>query len=675
MKKWITAAPTDNAVMKREFGDFLGALLSGRGIHSVEQAQEFFVCSSLSDPFQLRDMDKAVEIIRSALDEGKKITVFGDYDCDGVTATVMLYGYLEAMGAEVDYYIPDRSEGYGMNIAALERIIAEGTQLVITVDNGISAVQEAEYLRQQGVELVITDHHQPPQELPLCSACVDPHRGDDISPCKNLCGAGVVLKLLCAMEASDGNEEYEEFVMEQYAELAAIGTIGDVMPLTGENRYIVRRGLENIQSCQNIGIERLLRTAGVAPDKVNAGAVAFSVCPRINAAGRMAGADTAARLLLADSPEAASLLAEQLEQLNTCRRSAETRVLGEVNAKLAENPELLRERVLVVSGEGWHHGIIGIVAAKLLEKYGKPVFIIGIENGEGRGSARGFEGFSVYKALEACGGILTKFGGHPRAGGFSLPAESIEEFRSLMNKHCRENYPKMPVYTAEADMEVTCRELSVENVELLSRLEPFGEGNRQPVFLLKNCQVRSKRALKEGKYTSFEVQSGGAVLKALSFRIPFAEFYAEQGSNVDILAVAELNEYNGVCSVNLKAQEVRPSDFSEDRFFAAKRVYEEIMRGEGCDSRLAPRIIPDRDALKGIYDIIRKSGGQMSAEDMCVYGCGINYCMLRIAMDAFAEAGMVQLTAGAERCSVVPVKEKRDLFAQGILAELKAKLI
>ena len=669
MKKWITAAPVDNAEMRREFGDFLGRLLSGRGIRNVEQAQEFFACNSLGDPYLLRDMDRAVEIIREALDEGKKITVFGDYDCDGVTATVMLYGYLEAMGADVDYYIPDRSEGYGMNIEALKRIIAEGTELVITVDNGISALEEAQFLQDNGVELVITDHHQPPQDIPVCGACVDPHRDDDLSPYKHLCGAGVVLKLLCALE------EDEEFVMEQYAELAAIGTIGDVMPLTGENRYIVKRGLENIQSCQNIGIERLLRAAGVSPDKVNSNAVAYSICPRINAAGRMAEADRAARLLLADSPDTAALLAEELEQLNTKRRSAETAVFDEVIAKLEADPKLLSERVLVVSGEGWHHGIIGIVGAKLLEKYGKPVFIIGVENGEGRGSARGIDGFSIYKTLEACSDLLTKYGGHPKAGGFSLPADKIEEFRSRVNSYCRENYSKMPVYVANADMEVTCRELTQENVELLSRLEPFGEGNKQPVFLLKNCTIRSKRALKDGKYISFEAESGGVVLKFLSFRIPFAEFYAETGSSVDIMAVAEINEFNGAKSVNLKVQEVRPSDFNEDRFFAAKRVYEELIRGEGCDSRLAPRVIPDREALKGIYDIARKDGGRMTAEDMCVYGAGVNYCMLRIGLDAFAEAGMIRLSADAGRCSILPVKEKRDLFAQGLLAKLKTELI
>ena len=669
MKKWLVPdIPLNSAEMSQEFGDFFGGLLMRRGIHTVEKAQEYFACSGLSDPFLLRDMDAAAEIIRNAVDEGRKITIYGDYDCDGVTATVMLYSYLEAMGAEVSYFIPDRSEGYGLNIASLERLVADGTELVVTVDNGISACEEAEYLQQNGIELVITDHHQPPPEIPVCGACVDPHRADDNSPFKELCGAGVVLKLLCALE------EDEEFVLEQYAELAAIGTIGDVMPLTGENRYIVRRGLENIKNSQNIGLERLLKTAGVWPENVTSTSLAFSVCPRINAAGRMGSADKAVRLLLADTPDTASLLAEELEQLNSQRRSTEVQVLSEAVAKLEADPSLLSQRIIIVSGEGWHHGIIGIVGARLLEKYGKPVFIMSVENGIARGSARGIDGFSVHKLLEHCRELMTKYGGHPKAGGFTLDADKIGEFTGMAYEYCRRCYPKMPVYTVSADMETDCRQLTVENVEFLSRLEPYGEGNRQPVFLLRNCTVRNKRALKEGKYTQFDAECGGAVLKALCFRIPFADFYADNGCCVDIMATADINEYNDVKSVNLKVMEVRPSEFNEDRFLAAQRVYEELIRGEGCDSRLAPRVIPDRDALKRIYDLIKKNGARMSAENMCVYGGDINYCMLRIGLDALAQAGMVKLAPDAERCELIPTAHKRDLFSQGLLADLKAQL-
>lgn len=671
MKKWLCSpAPAGvNNEITAQFGELLGGVMLSRGITTLDRAREFFGCSSLSDPLLMKDMESAVDVIRQALDEGKKITVYGDYDCDGVTSTAMLYGYLDAMGAEVEYYIPDRSEGYGMNIPALEKILDQGTELIITVDNGVSAVEEAEYIRQRGAQLVITDHHQPPQELPVCEACVNPHRQDDNSPFKELCGAGVVLKLLCALE------EDEEFVMEQYAELAAVGTIGDVMPLVGENRYIVRRGIEDIRASQNIGIDRLLRTAGVSPESVDATTVAFSICPRINAAGRIAAADKAVQLLMADSPEQAGLLSEELNLMNENRRAEEARIMEDVSRQLESDPSILRERVLVVSGEGWHHGVIGIVAARLLEKYGKPVLMISVENGEARGSARGIDGFSIYKLLDRCSRVLTKFGGHPKAGGFSLPADRIGDFRQMVYAFCRECYPKMPEYTVSADMEITGDRLTEEALNSLSQLEPCGEGNQRPVFLLRNCTVESKRAIKDGRYTSFELRSGGVKLKALCFGIPFAKFHPEQGSMVDIIAAAELNEFRGVKSVTLKVQEIRPSGFREDRFFAAQRTYEEISRGEGCDSRLAPRVIPDRNALMAVYDLLRKYGGAMSAEELCIYGgSDLNYCMLRIALDTFASAGMAEQSADADTVRLIPVTHKTDLMASGFLADLRRML-
>lgn len=671
MKRW-TAAPAaqDIGGIKEQFGDFLGELLLRRGIATMEDARGFFACSSLSDPLQMRDMERAAQVVREALDEGLRITVYGDYDCDGVTSTVMLYSYLEAQGAQVDFYIPDRSEGYGMNIPALKKLLDGGTELIITVDNGISAREEAEYIRSRGAKLVITDHHQPPQELPVCEACVDPHRADDLSPFKDLCGAGVVLKLLCVLED-------EEFVMEQYADLAAVGTIGDVMPLRGENRYIVQRGLESIQTAQNLGLSRLIRAAGYSPENMTAGTLSYYICPRINAAGRIAagagrsGAAKAARLLLADTPESASRLSDEIIMLNDQRRETEAQINADIERQLAADPSLLWQRVLVISGSGWNHGVAGIACARLMERYGKPVFVICEEDGEGRGSARSIEGFSVHKALSACADLLTKFGGHPKAGGFSLPAENIEAFRRRLLDYARDNYARMPDAEIRADMETSCAALTLENVSALNQLEPFGEGNRQPLFLLKDCTVRAVRALKGGKYTSFDVESGGKTLKALTFKIPFARFFAGVGSRVDIIACAEVNEYNGARSVNLKVQELRPSGFAEDRFFAASHVYEQLRRGESCDPRLAPRVVPqDRAALMSIYDAVKKTGGQMSAEEMCVYGCGINYCMLRITLDAFAEAGMIELDPDAQGARIIPVKQKTDLFAQGLLAQL-----
>lgn len=670
MKKWLCAAsPAADNEITQQFGELLGGVMLSRGITSLDRAREFFGCSSLSDPLLIKDMEAAVEVIRGALDEGKKITVFGDYDCDGITSTAMLYGYLNAMGAEADYYIPDRSEGYGMNLEALKHILDSGTELIITVDNGISAVEEAKYIAERGAQLVITDHHQPPQELPVCEACVDPHRADDNSPFKELCGAGVVLKLLCALE------EDEDFVLEQYADLAAVGTVADVMPLIGENRFIVRRGLENIHSSQNQGLDKLIRSAGIDPARVDSTSIAFSIAPRINAVGRIARADRAVELLLTESPEQAGLISEELALCNSQRTAEETRIMEEAAQQIEQRPELLRERVLVVSGEGWKHGVIGLVCAKLLNKYGKPVLVISVENGEARGSARGIDGFSIYKLLEGCSRVLTKFGGHPKAGGFSLRPEDVETFRQMVYAYCRECYPKMPEYSVSADMEITGDCLTVEQVTELMKLEPCGEGNRKPVFLLRNCTVQSKRALKEGKFTSMELRTGGAVLKAISFAMPFAKCFADIGSSVDVLATVELNEFRGNTSAELWIIEMRPAGFREDRFFAALRTYEEISRGEGCDKRLAPRVIPDRPALMSVYDLIRAHGGSMSAEEMCVYGGGdLNYCMLRIALDAFSEAGMAQVSADGGSVTLIPVNTKTDLMATGVISRLRQSL-
>lgn len=670
MKKWtVTNVPVNggNDVV-REFGDFFGGILVRRGINTIETAQSFFGCKNLSDPLLMRDVDKAVEIIRSALDEDKMITVYGDYDCDGVTAAAIMYSYLEAQGANVNYYIPERSEGYGMNIPALEKIISKGTQLVITVDNGISALEEARFLKGKGVELVVTDHHQPGLELPDCGACIDPNRADDRSPFKDLCGAGVALKLIIALE------EDEEFVLDTYAHLAAVGTIGDVMPLKGENRYIVQRGLENIKNEQNAGLTALIHSASRSADNITSTDIAFTVCPRINAAGRMDSPEKALRLLLCDDDaETAKRIAEELSDLNGKRKSEEDKIIREINEQISRDPLIAKQRVIVLSSEGWHCGVIGIVCSNILEKYDRPVVIISTEGNEARGSMRSIEGFSAHKMLSECSACLTKFGGHPGAGGFSLPADKINEFTKQIYEYSREHYHKMPTVSLNADMEVPVSTLTVDNVKKLSLLEPCGVRNPIPLFLLKNCSIKSKRSLKDGKYTSFEIEQDNHSLRVITFKIPFAKFFPKVGDKIDLIAVAEINEYNGNESVQLRLVDYRPAGFREDRFLAAERVYEEISRGEGCDERLAPRVIPQsRKELMAIYDIVRKANGACTPVELAMSEGAPNYCMLRITLDAFFEAGMIGYTNDAPK--TVPVTEKHDLFQSGLLAELRKQL-
>ncbi len=664
MRKWIVpAAEFADEEICAEYGNFLGKILSARGIHTKKAAEKLFGDGEFMEEPLPADIEKAVEVITESLENGDKITVFGDYDCDGVTSTVMMYSYLDSLGAEVDYYIPDRSEGFGMNIPALQKIISGGTQLIITVDNGVNALEEAEFIKSHGVKLVIADHHQPGETLPVCDACVNPNRADDYSQFKDLCGAGVVLKLLCALE------EDKDYILENYADLAMVGTIGDVMPLRGENRLIVKKGLEALKHAGNEGLKKLVYSAGLSPKNLTASDISFKICPAINSAGRVEKADKAVRLLLAKGEGETARLCENIVQLNAKRREIEQKITDGIQKQIANDPSILTKRVIFLAGEGWKAGVIGIVCSKIVEKYGKPTIVVAIENGEGRGSCRSVGNFSIYGLLNHCSAYLKKFGGHPLAGGFSVKADEIGEFKQKIEEYAAAHYPKMPEAELYADLRVTGKMLTVGNIESLNRLEPLGEGFAKPVFLLENCEIKEKRPLKDGKYISLDVKNGNSAFRAVSFKISYSDFAAETGDKIDIIAHAEINEYNDNKSVQLKLLDYRPTGFREDRFFAAKRVSDAILRGEDFDKRLLPRIVPQsREDLMKIYDLLRKNNGRLTLEQLAVFNGSVNYCMLKIAVTAFCEANLAQFDG--ERARLVPAKEKRDLFKEGILARL-----
>lgn len=664
MRKWIVpAAEFADEEICAEYGGFLGKILSARGIHTKKAAEKLFGDGEFMEEPLPADIEKAVEVITESLENGDKITVFGDYDCDGVTSTVMMYSYLDSLGAEVDYYIPDRSEGFGMNIPALQKIISGGTQLIITVDNGVNALEEAEFIKSHGVKLVIADHHQPGETLPVCDACVNPNRADDYSQFKDLCGAGVVLKLLCALE------EDKDYILENYADLAMVGTIGDVMPLRGENRLIVKKGLEALKHAGNEGLKKLVYSAGLSPKNLTASDISFKICPAINSAGRVEKADKAVRLLLAKGEGETARLCENIVQLNAKRREIEQKITDDIQKQIANDPSILTKRVIFLAGEGWKAGVIGIVCSKIVEKYGKPTIVVAIENGEGRGSCRSVGNFSIYGLLNHCSAYLKKFGGHPLAGGFSVKADEIGEFKQKIEEYAAAHYPKMPEAELYADLRVTGKMLTVGNIESLNRLEPLGEGFAKPVFLLENCEIKEKRPLKDGKYISLDVKNGNSAFRAVSFKISYSDFAAETGDKIDIIAHAEINEYNDNKSVQLKLLDYRPTGFREDRFFAAKRVSDAILRGEDFDKRLLPRIVPQsREDLMKIYDLLRKNNGRLTLEQLAVFNGSVNYCMLKIAVTAFCEANLAQFDG--ERARLVPAKEKRDLFKEGILARL-----
>ncbi len=672
MKKWSIRKQDPETVkeLAKECGisEFAARLLLNRGISSREEADSFFNNDEISSPFEIADMDKAVEAINEAVDNGDKITVYGDYDCDGVTATVILYGYLEAIGAEADWYIPSREEGYGLNLSAIDRICESGTRLIVTVDNGISAVKEADYIRSKGMELVITDHHQVPDILPQARAVVDPHRIDDLSGCKELAGCGVALKLVMALEGDI------QSVLENWGDFAAIGTVGDLVPLTGENRVIVRSGLSSLSVTENGGLHSLLRQCGIdEDDEVSSVTAAFTLCPRINAAGRFSHAKEAAELFLSDNPKMYDKMAENLTLLNMKRQDEEKRILEEISVKINEDPLLIKSRIIVISGKGWSHGVIGIVASKLLNRFGKPVIVITEEGETARGSARSIEGFSLFDMLTELSDCLIKFGGHTAAAGLTLEASKITEFTEKVNGYAAGKYADMPKDSSVAEMSVYPDDLNTKNIEDLDFFQPFGVSNPAPLLHMPGCIIKSMRPLKDGKYLAFNVDFGGREFKVLNFRSDYESFGYRSGDKADLLVTADINEYNGNRSISLKLSDIRFSGFDQNRFFAAEDAYEKLCRGESVPASLAKRVIPDRSVQMTVYDIIRKNGSISSCAD-AAFSAGINYCMFRISLDLFESAGLIRLDHFKGTAETVKVAGKVDLDTCGFMKALRERL-
>ncbi len=647
--------------------EFAAKLLLNRSILTREQADEFFNNEEISNPFNMAGMDKAAELISSAIEEGEKITVYGDYDCDGVTATVILYGYLEAIGAEADWYIPSREEGYGLNADAIDRLAKNGTRLIITVDNGISAVEEAKRIYDQGMRLIITDHHQIPEKLPMADAIINPHLSNDLSPCKELAGCGVALKLVMALE------EDIDSVAENWLDLAAIGTIGDIVPLAGENRVIVKKGLENLSVTENGGLKALLMQCGIGEEtEISSTTAAFALCPRINAAGRFSHAKEAAELFLCDNPKMYRKMAENLSELNMRRQDEEKKILSEIDEIMRNNPMMLKQRVLVISGKGWSHGVIGIVASKILNRYGKPVLIITDEGELSRGSGRSVDGFSLFKMLTEISEYTVKFGGHTKAAGFTLETSKIAEFTRSVYSYAKKYYTHMPLDGLTAEMTVTGAELTIDNIKSLDYFSPFGEGNPLPLFHIQNALIKSTRSLKDGKYIAINAVIDGFEYKVLNFHSTYADFPFAAGEKVDMLVNADINEYNGRQSVTLKLTDIRRSGFSQERYFAAQSAYERLCLGEDVTEVPPQRIVPDRDTQMKIYDII-KQNGRLSACSDSAQGIGFNYCLFRVTLDIFESAGLIRIDEPGDRIERLKVNGKADLENCEVLVGLKRK--
>lgn len=619
---------------------FAALLLVSRGIRSAEEAEAFFSDETeMTDPFLIKDMDIAVYRIQKALEKGERIAVYGDYDADGVTATALLYSYLESQEADVIYYVPDREkEGYGLHTEAIDKLKEDDVKLIITVDTGISAVEEAKYISSLGMELIITDHHQVGDVLPEAVAVIDPHRHDCPSTFKDWAGVGVAFKLISALEGCLGDE-----LLEDYGDLVTIGTVADVVPLVGENRRIVKSGLSVIESGDRPGVGALANIAGIYGKELTATRLAFTFCPRMNAAGRMGSAMRAIHLLLEEDNEVALQLAEELNCTNIDRQEAEQEILRQAEEQISANPAMRYDRILVVAGENWHGGVIGIVAARLLEKYGKPTLVLSIDGDRAKGSGRSIEGFSLFEALKNCSDVLTAFGGHTMAAGFSLESSKINEFRRKINEYAAAE-GEMPFLTVNLDCRLNPAYINVELLDTLSRLEPFGAGNPQPMFCLTNMEITQINPVGGGKHLRLMLSRRGSSVKAMKFGVTAAEFPYRVGDIVDLAVRLDKNEYNGSVSVSVLVSEIRLSGQNEDELLKTQRLYEKYKRGEHLTASEADKALPSREMMAETYRFLRAKGGwNHGAEMLCcrLKTAESNFCRTKIALDAMKELGLI----------------------------------
>lgn len=602
-KRWVIAKPDKDqaAQLAEESGihPFLAYLLTIRGIRTPEQATEFLLGIELTDdPFDFAGMAPAVERIQQAIDAKETMAVFGDYDADGVTATVLLYTYLRDRGARVSYLVPEREEtGYGLHHEIVDILAERGVTLMITVDNGIAAVKEVDYAASKGMDVVVTDHHQPQQVLPAAVAVVDSHRPDCGSHFKDYAGVGVAFKLVCALEGD------ADAILARYADLVAVGTLADVMPLQAENRILVREGLRQLNTSPRMGLQKLMQAAGVGEKQLTSTSAVFSITPRINAAGRMGSADKAVQLLLEENAGEAERLAGEIQQMNVQRQEVEASILKQADALLEENPQWLHQRVLVLSGENWHNGVVGIIAARITERYGKPCIVFSQEGDLAKGSGRSVKGFSLFEAIRSCADMLEGFGGHELAAGVKIASARIGKFRERINDYASGHFPRMPQPELLVDCKLRPSQVDTEKLALLAALEPTGTGNSFPVFGLYNMHLDNVVPIGKGKHLRLSVSRDGVRLPVTKFQSTLQNFTIPCGSTVHLLVTIERNEYRGTISPSLIVRDIRPAGTDQEEILDALWRFECILRREpGSTDGVQP---PSRDQLAELYRYLR----------------------------------------------------------------------
>ncbi len=672
-KQWVfpKEQPTQQTVaaIAKELNLFLptARLLALRGNRTPEQASCFLSMGeeSFHDAFAMQDMEKAVARIEQALEQKEKITVYGDYDVDGVTSTATLYLYLRSRGAEVNYYIPRRlEEGYGMNLTAVQELIEQGSRLFITVDTGITAVEEAEKIAQLGADLLITDHHACRLPLPRACAVVNPHREDCDYPFQELAGVGVVFKLLCALEQSRceamGKDPLQGIakICAEYGDLVALGTIADVMPLVDENRLIVRYGLHCMDREPRLGIRALLSAAGADQKgryqkrRITSSVLGFTLAPRINAAGRLGDARRGVELFLQESEFGTAEIAHELCELNKARQLEENRIAKEALELIETQHDLSKESVLVLAKEGWHQGVIGIVASRITERYHMPCILISLDAHMGKGSGRSIHGLHLVEALTACAEYLTQFGGHELAAGLSIEKDQVEAFAKAVNAYAQPLLgPESRIGSLKVDMELKGEDITLPLVEELDLLEPFGAENPQPVFVLRDVEIVELQGIGNGKHTKLLLQAGMATLTALYFGMAPEQLEYGIGDRADVAFTLDVNDFQGNRTVQLLLKDMTYA--KQERGVIAKGIIE-YANLTAKSGKLTQGQVPDYARFGTVYRALRKcteQGNPFVLPLQRLYRlCNkeISHGQLRVIVEVFAQLHFLNLSVQQE---------------------------
>lgn len=677
MKKW-TIKPCDKQLknaISENYGlpSVLATLLTIRGITTEDAISDFLYREELTlDPFSIKDMDKAVERITAAVESGEKICIYGDFDVDGITSTALLYSYLTDIGADVMYYIPIREEeGYGMNIPAVEKLYHRGVNLIVTVDNGIAAIDEIAYAKTLSIDVVVTDHHMPPEQLPDAEAVVNPHQKDDESAFKDLCGVGVVFKLVQAIEG-----EYcdVDALLENYADLVALGTVADLMPLIGENRALVKHGLRFINYRDRVGIAAVVENAGLSGKNITAGHISFAIAPRINAVGRLGPSKSSVELLLTEDEAYAAEIAEELTQDNIKRQTIEREILEDIDRMVKRDPSLVQKRVIVIAKEGWHKGVVGIVASRLKEIYLKPAIVISIDDDVCRGSGRSVKGFELNRAVASCEDFLIQYGGHPMACGLSLKKSNLQAFSDAINAYAKE--VGVPAQSLELDCKLNPAGIDTQVVHTLSALEPYGMGNPQPLFGLYGMTLKSITEVgAQGGHLRLNFIRDNTSVNVMKFSTKPEEFPYKVGDRVDLAVKLDLNVYNDQEYVNYRLSDIKFSDWDQDAYISSEEIFVRFCRGDEITREEARSILPDRSEFATVYRFLRSNGGYHFSFDTLLYrmNASISYGKLRVILECMNELGLVRIFEGLYDASVelLEVEGKVNLEDSYIIQKLK----